>query len=101
MEKKLCNSIRIRLNDVVTVWDIITLNKLCKSEGYGVIFDVSEGGCSDTFALECAMGIRCNMITTGGIDGGINILYGNEIIRKEELYVEKALYAGDKIKGNV
>lgn len=101
MENQSCNCVRIRLHDLATVWDGITITKLCKNEGWGMVLDVSEGGYNDLFPLEYSMGNRFNMITTGGIESSTNLLYCNEFIRKEEAYVENAIYVGDKFKTTV
>lgn len=88
-EKKSCDAVIIKLNQIGTVWETLEAMKLAKSYGWKTIISHRSGETEDTFIADLAFGANADMIKTGAPCRGERVAKYNQMMRIEEELLEK------------
>jgi enolase len=94
IEKKVANSILIKLNQIGTVTETLETMKLAAQSHYSAISSHRSGESEDTFIAELAVGTDCGQIKTGSASRTDRIAKYNQLLRIEEQLGEKARFKG-------
>ncbi len=92
--KKAANAVLIKLNQVGTVTEALDAMIFAEAHGYRNIISHRSGETEDTTIADLAVGSGCGQIKTGSLSRSERVAKYNQLLRLEELYGEKALYAG-------
>lgn len=94
IDKKVCNSILIKLNQIGTVTETIEAIKLAKEAGYTAVVSHRSGETEDSTIADLVVGLGTGQIKTGSLCRSERICKYNELLRIEEELGEKAVYLG-------
>ncbi len=94
IEKKIANSILIKLNQIGTVTETLSTMKLAAKSGYTAVTSHRSGETEDTFIAELAVGTDCGQIKTGSASRTDRIAKYNQLLRIEEQLGTQAKYLG-------
>jgi enolase len=94
IDKKACNAVLIKLNQIGTVTETIETIKMAKKQGWGVMVSHRSGETEDTFIADLAVGLNALEIKTGAPCRSERLAKYNQLIRIEEELGDKAVYAG-------
>lgn len=83
-EKKSCDAVIIKLNQIGTVWETLEAMKLAKNYGWKTIISHRSGETEDTFIADLAFGAGADMIKTGAPCRGERVAKYNQLMRIEE-----------------
>ncbi|MEK7123844.1 MAG: phosphopyruvate hydratase, partial [Patescibacteria group bacterium] len=83
-DKKSCNGVIIKLNQIGTVWETLEAVRLAKSFGWKIIVSHRSGETEDTFISDLAFGSGADMIKTGAPCRGERVAKYNQLLRIEE-----------------
>jgi len=83
-EKKLCNGIILKPNQIGTVTEAIEAGKLAKKFGWKIIVSHRSGDTCDDFIADLAVGISADFIKSGAPARGERIAKYNRLLRIEE-----------------
>lgn len=84
IEKKVCNSILIKLNQIGTVSETISAIKLAKDNNYTAIVSHRSGETEDTTIADLVVGLGTGQIKTGSLCRSERICKYNQLLRIEE-----------------
>lgn len=96
IEKKIANSILIKVNQIGTVTETLKAMSMAKSAQYTQISSHRSGETEDTFISELAVGTDCGQIKTGSASRTDRIAKYNQLIRIEEMLGAQAEFAGPR-----
>ncbi len=96
IDKNVCNSILIKLNQIGTVTETLETMTLAKNNNYGRFISHRSGETEDTFIADLAVATAAGKIKTGSGCRGERIAKFNQLIRIEEELGANATYAGIK-----
>lgn len=94
IERKVANSILIKLNQIGTVTETLETMKMAKGAGYTQISSHRSGETEDTFIADLAVGTDCGQIKTGSASRTDRIAKYNQLLRIEEELGTSAKFAG-------
>jgi enolase len=94
IEKKIANSILIKVNQIGTVTETFRAMKMAKNAGYTQVSSHRSGETEDTFIADLAVGTDCGQIKTGSLSRTDRIAKYNQLLRIEEGLGARARYAG-------
>ncbi|KAI9346149.1 enolase [Obelidium mucronatum] len=94
IEKKACNALLLKVNQIGTVTESIRAAKLSQGDGWGVMVSHRSGETEDTFIADLVVGLRTGQIKTGAPCRSERLAKYNQILRIEEELGDKAIYAG-------
>jgi enolase len=94
IEKKVGNSILIKLNQIGTVTETLETMKMASQAGYTQIASHRSGETEDTFIADLAVGTDCGQIKTGSASRTDRIAKYNQLLRVEEQLGQPARFAG-------
>merc|ERR550532_3366026 len=94
IEKKACNALLLKVNQIGSVSESIAAVKLCKQNGWGVMCSHRSGETEDTTIADIAVGLCCGQIKTGAPCRSDRNAKYNQLMRIEEELGEKAIFAG-------
>jgi enolase len=94
IEKKIGNSILIKLNQIGTVTETLDTMKMAKSAGYSQISSHRSGETEDTFLADLAVGTDCGQIKTGSASRTDRIAKYNQLLRIEQQLGSRARFLG-------
>lgn len=97
IEKRVANSILIKLNQIGTVTETLETMKMAAQAGYSAISSHRSGETEDTFIADLAVGTHCGQIKTGSASRTDRIAKYNQLLRLEESLGARAQFAGMKI----
>jgi enolase len=97
IEKKVGNSILIKLNQIGTVTETLQTMKLAAQSGYSAITSHRSGETEDTFIADLALATDCGQIKTGSASRTDRIAKYNQLLRLEESLGERGQFAGHKV----
>jgi len=83
-EKKACNAVIIKMNQIGTITETIEAAKLAKSYGWKIIVSHRSGETCDDFVADLAVGIGADFIKTGAPARGERVAKYNRLLRIEE-----------------
>jgi len=92
IEKKVANSILIKLNQIGTVSETIDSINMAKKAGYTSIISHRSGETEDTTIADFVVGTGTGQIKTGSLSRTDRISKYNQLLRLEEELGDKAIY---------
>ena len=94
IDRKIGNSILVKLNQIGTVSETLSTVTLAQKHGYGVYVSHRSGETEDTFIADLAVATGCGHIKTGSGCRGERISKFNRLLRIEAELGDTARYAG-------
>jgi len=98
IEKKACNALLLKVNQIGSVAESIEACKLAQSSGWGVMVSHRSGETEDTFIADLVVGLCAGQIKTGAPCRSERLAKYNQILRIEEELGANAVYAGKKFR---
>ncbi len=97
-EKKVANSILIKVNQIGTLTETINAINMAYRNGYTAISSHRSGETEDTTIADLAVGMNTGLIKTGSASRTDRICKYNQLLRIEETLGESAIYPGKNFK---
>jgi enolase len=97
IDKKVANSVLIKLNQIGTVSETLETMRMAKKVNYSSIISHRSGETEDTFIADLAVGTDAGQIKTGSASRTDRIAKYNQLLRLEEQLGERAHFAGLKV----
>jgi len=94
IEKKACNALLLKVNQIGSISESIDAVKMCKQSGWGVMCSHRSGETEDTTIADIAVGLCTGQIKTGAPCRSDRNAKYNQLMRIEEELGSKAKYAG-------
>merc|ERR1712217_104928 len=94
IDKKACNALLLKVNQIGSMTESIETVKLCKTNGWGVMCSHRSGETEDTTIADLAVGLCTGQIKTGAPCRSDRNAKYNQLMRIEEELGDKAVYAG-------
>jgi enolase len=94
IERKACNALLLKMNQVGTLSESIQCAKLAQAHDLGVMVSHRSGETEDPFIADLAVGLAAGQIKTGAPCRGERTAKYNQLLRIEEELGGKARYAG-------
>lgn len=98
IEKKACNGLLLKVNQIGSVTESIAACKLAQTSGWGVMVSHRSGETEDTFIADLVVGLCAGQIKTGAPCRSERLAKYNQLLRIEEELGENAVYAGKKFR---
>ncbi|CAG8498611.1 9774_t:CDS:2 [Acaulospora colombiana] len=98
VEKKACNALLLKVNQIGTVSESIKSAKLSQDSGWGVMVSHRSGETEDTFIADLVVGLRTGQIKTGAPCRSERLAKYNQLLRIEEELGDRAIYAGERFR---
>ena len=96
IEKKACNSILIKLNQIGTVSETIDAINMAKAAGYTSVVSHRSGETEDTTISDFVVGLGTGQIKTGSLCRTDRVSKYNQLLRIEESLGKKVVFPGKK-----
>ena len=100
IEKKVANSVLIKLNQIGTVTETLDTIELARKNNYNYFISHRSGETEDTTIADLTVATNAGHLKTGSGCRSERIAKFNQLIRIEELLGEKAVFAGKKVFKN-
>ncbi|MGI9256852.1 MAG: phosphopyruvate hydratase [Salinispira sp.] len=94
IEKKIANSILIKVNQIGTLTETYEAVEMAKRAGYTNVISHRSGETEDSFIADLAVALEIGQIKTGSMSRSERIAKYNQLIRIEEMLGSSAEYAG-------
>ncbi|EPB71837.1 Enolase, TIM barrel domain protein [Ancylostoma ceylanicum] len=94
IDKKSCNCLLLKVNQIGSVTESIEAAKLSRSNGWGVMVSHRSGETEDTFIADLVVGLATGQIKTGAPCRSERLAKYNQLLRIEEELGKDAVYAG-------
>uniref|UniRef100_I3JKR2 Beta-enolase n=1 Tax=Oreochromis niloticus TaxID=8128 RepID=I3JKR2_ORENI len=94
VDKKACNCLLLKVNQIGSVTESIQACKLAQSSGWGVMVSHRSGETEDTFIADLVVGLCTGQIKTGAPCRSERLAKYNQLMRIEEELGDKAKFAG-------
>ena len=94
IDKKVANSVLIKVNQIGTLTETFKTINLAKSEGYSTVISHRSGETEDTMIADIAVAFNAMQIKTGSMSRSERISKYNRLLRIEEFLGEKPKYSG-------
>lgn len=98
VEKKACNCLLLKVNQIGTVTESIRAHNLAKSNGWGTMVSHRSGETEDTFIADLVVGLSTGQIKTGAPCRSERLAKYNQILRIEEELGAGAKFAGKNFR---
>ncbi|KAK4337388.1 hypothetical protein RND71_044133 [Anisodus tanguticus] len=98
VEKKACNSLLLKVNQIGSVTESIDAHLLAKNNGWGTMVSHRSGETEDTFIADLVVGLSTGQIKTGAPCRSERLAKYNQILRIEEELGANAIYAGKNFR---
>jgi len=98
VEKKACNCLLLKVNQIGTVTESIRAHLLAKQNGWGTMVSHRSGETEDTFIADLVVGLSTGQIKTGAPCRSERLAKYNQILRIEEELGAGAKYAGKSFR---
>uniref|UniRef100_F1KZV7 Enolase n=1 Tax=Ascaris suum TaxID=6253 RepID=F1KZV7_ASCSU len=98
IEKKACNCLLLKVNQIGSVTESIEAARTARSAGWGVMVSHRSGETEDTFIADLVVGLATGQIKTGAPCRSERLCKYNELLRIEEELGADAVYAGVKFR---
>ncbi|KAK0433967.1 Enolase, C-terminal TIM barrel domain-containing protein [Armillaria borealis] len=97
IEKKACNGLLLKVNQIGTISESIQAAQLSQSDGWGVMISHRSGETENTVIADLAVALGVGQIKTGAPARSERVAKYNALLRiEEEISSSGATYAGDK-----
>jgi len=93
IEKKACNALLLKVNQIGTLSESIAAVKMCKQNGWGIMCSHRSGETEDTTIADIAVGLCCGQIKTGAPCRSDRNAKYNQLMRIEEELGDKCSFA--------
>ncbi len=100
IEKKACNALLLKVNQIGTVSESIKACKIAMDAGWGVMVSHRSGETEDSFIADLVVGLGCGQIKTGAPCRSERLSKYNQLMRIEEELVNsgtKVRYMGEEL----
>jgi len=94
LDKKACNCLLLKVNQIGTITESIQAVKLCKTNGWGIMTSHRSGETEDTTIADLCVGLCAGQIKTGAPCRSDRNAKYNQLLRINELLGKDAVYAG-------
>jgi enolase len=94
LDKKLCNALLLKVNQIGTISESIEAFQLARKNGWGVMVSHRSGETEDTFIADLVVGLGAGQIKTGAPCRSERLCKYNQLLRIEEALGEKSVYSG-------
>jgi len=101
VEKKSCNCLLLKVNQIGTVTESIAACLLARKNGWGTMVSHRSGETEDTFIADLVVGLSTGQIKTGAPCRSERCAKYNQILRIEEELGDDAIYAGEKFRNPI
>lgn len=98
IDKKACNCLLLKVNQIGTVSESIEACKMSQKAGWGVMVSHRSGETEDTFIADLVVGLCTGQIKTGAPCRSERTAKYNQIMRIEEELGAAAVYAGENFQ---
>jgi enolase len=98
IEKKACNSLLLKVNQIGSVSEAMKACKDAHDAGWSVMVSHRSGESEDTFIADLVVGLGTGQIKTGAPCRGERTAKYNQLMRIEDELGEKASYAGERLR---
>lgn len=98
VEKKACNGLLLKVNQIGTVWESIQAANSAHAGGWGTMVSHRSGETEDTFIADLVVGLRTGEIKAGAPCRSERLAKYNQILRIAEELGDKAIYAGENFR---
>jgi len=94
LDKKACNALLLKVNQIGSVTESIDAWRLAKENGWGVMVSHRSGETEDSFIADLVVGLATGEIKTGAPCRSERLAKYNQLLRIEEELGSEAHYAG-------
>jgi len=94
IEKKACNALLLKVNQIGSVTESIQACKMAQGAGWGVMVSHRSGETEDTFIADLVVGLGTGQIKTGAPCRSERLAKYNQLLRIEEELGSNAKFAG-------
>ncbi|XP_073971454.1 alpha-enolase isoform X2 [Rhodnius prolixus] len=98
IEKKTCNCLLLKVNQIGTVSESIDAHLLAKKNGWGTMVSHRSGETEDSFIADLVVGLGTGQIKTGAPCRSERLAKYNQLLRIEEELGNDAKYAGNNFR---
>jgi enolase len=98
VEKKACNCLLLKVNQIGSVTESINAHNLAKANGWGTMVSHRSGETEDSFIADLVVGLSTGQIKTGAPCRSERLAKYNQILRIEEELGANAKYAGKSFR---
>jgi len=98
IDKKACNCLLLKVNQIGSVTEAIKACNLAQSAGWGVMVSHRSGETEDSTIADLVVGLRTGQIKTGAPCRSERLAKYNQILRIEEELGSKGVYAGEHFR---
>lgn len=98
IEKKACNCLLLKVNQIGSVTESINSCKLAQSNGWGVMVSHRSGETEDSFIADLVVGLGTGQIKTGAPCRSERLAKYNQLLRIEEELGAAAKFAGENFR---
>lgn len=98
IEKKACNALLLKVNQIGSVTESIQACKMAQAKGWGVMVSHRSGETEDTFIADLVVGLCTGQIKTGAPCRSERLAKYNQLLRIEEELGSAAVFAGEKFR---
>ena len=98
VERKACNCLLLKVNQIGSVTESIAAHKLAKENGWGTMVSHRSGETEDSFIADLVVGLSTGQIKTGAPCRSERLAKYNQILRIEEELGAAAKFAGKKFR---
>jgi enolase len=98
IEKKACNCLLLKVNQIGTVSESIQAATLSRQNGWGVMVSHRSGETEDAFIADLVVGLATGQIKTGAPCRSERLAKYNQLLRIEEELGAEAKYAGENFR---
>lgn len=97
-DKKVANSILIKVNQIGTLTETINAVNMAHKAGYTAVISHRSGETEDTAIADLAVALNTGLIKTGSASRTDRVAKYNQLLRIEELLGEQAVYPGKSFR---
>ncbi len=98
VDKKACNCLLLKVNQIGTVTESIIAHLLAKANGWGTMVSHRSGETEDCFIADLVVGLCAGQIKTGAPCRSERLAKYNQMLRIEEELGDKAQYVGSEFR---
>merc|ERR1712110_43494 len=101
IEKKACNGLLLKVNQIGSVTEAIKAHNMAKAQGWGTMVSHRSGETEDCFIADLVVGLGTGQIKTGAPCRSERLAKYNQLLRIEEELGTNAKYAGAEFRKGV
>ncbi len=98
IEKKLCNALLLKVNQIGSLSEAIDACLMAQKEGWGVMVSHRSGETEDSFIADLVVGLGTGEIKSGAPCRSDRLAKYNQLLRIEEELGDRCWYAGSKFR---